>query len=303
MNITLDMLPTGGRPDIIPINASGLKVSACKRRWYLTVALGLKSKHDDATPLRIGKICHKHIEMTLKDKSPDGMAKAMIATNDASKSLPTNKAQDSIKSFIAAAGPSRFPAPMLIDGELAIEKKFNFPIDELFSYVGTLDLLTFDASRGVIGIIDHKTSSKWRFQDIIASYEGDSQFLFYSAIVQRFAYDIFKHDMDMGNLAWYRKFFIQANVIMLSVSPITIRRGPEWSYSEALMERFWSELKIFIEDVRSYIHEGVLPPPTGMTCNVCPSCPFKTLCFAGSASAFDNAIVDFAVEKYEPLKW
>lgn len=241
--------------------------------------------------------------MVLLNKSPEGMANAMIATNEAAKSLPTIKVQDTARSFIAAASASRFSTPILIDGKPAVEVKFQFPIDELFAYTGTMDLISHDTSRNVLVIEDHKTSRKYRFDEIIASYEGDAQFTFYSFIVQKFAYEIFKKDIDTANLAWYRKFFIRANVIMLSTTPIAIRKGPEWSFSEQMMTRFEEELKHFVEEARGFIHSEELPPPTGMTCNACPSCPFKALCFASNSSAYENALQDYVVEKYEPLKW
>ena len=44
MQLSYKDLPHEGIPAVIPINASGLKISACPRRWFLTVFLGLNPK-------------------------------------------------------------------------------------------------------------------------------------------------------------------------------------------------------------------------------------------------------------------
>jgi CRISPR/Cas system-associated exonuclease Cas4 (RecB family) len=298
-------LPTGGRPDVIPINASGLKISACRRRWYLAVVLGLRSKHEDATALRLGKLLHKHIETILADPSPEANELAMLATLMGGRALPTQKLQDIVRGAIAALSAARLPKPMLIDAKPAVEYKFRFPIENTitFEYVGTMDLIRFDSSRGLLGIVDHKTTQKWNYRDVVEGYEGDSQFIFYSAILQKFAYTIFKQDMEMGNLAWYGKFFIQPNIIMLSANPIAIRLGPEWSFPASVIGDLWELLGRFRSEMREFIENEQLPPPDGMACNACPKCPFRPLCFASSGSAYENAIQDFSVVKYDPLTW
>lgn len=305
IKLTHEMIPAGGRPDVIPINASGLKISACRRRWYLEVACGLRQKEEDPI-LTVGKIVHKFLEDIAFDRSEEGLSKAMLGAlkEAAAKGLP-RKEQDQVKAAISACPADRLARPIALPKMQGAEFKFSFPIENVtgFAYVGTIDRVLHDTRQNIIIIEDAKTSRKYVFKDVIAGYKGDTQFTFYPWIVSRFAYTIFEGNMDLANLAWYRNMGMRVLAVMLSNNPVVWREGPLETFTETHFTTFQHMVEAFVFDMKEYVEDEQLPPPTGMTCNACPSCPFKGLCFAQNSSHYDLALDAFKVVKYEPLKW
>jgi len=305
MKLTLKDLPQEGIPSTIPINASGLKVSACQRRWMLTVYLGLRP-HQEESSLLMGKVIHKYAEDVAYDRGADNQMQAMLAALKQAQEYKLGiKEQGLVKAAIAALNLNQLPVPVKIDAMQGAEYKFEFPIDNYpgFVYTGTIDLIGHDPRRNIIIITDYKTTRKYLFKDVVESYTGDSQFTFYPWIVRRRAYDIFKSDINLANLAWYNKLVVRPLIVMLSAQPPTWRVGPEWSFTDEQFEQFGVEVEHFIEAVREYIADEQLPPPTGMVTNSCPSCPFKRLCFAQNKDQVDLFLGETPVVKYEPLKW
>lgn len=305
INVTPSMLPPGGRPDTIPINASGLKVSACYRRWVLEIVWGLKPE-EEASILTTGKIIHKFAEDIANDRSEERIATAMLfAIKDAAmKKLPAAE-QGYVKSAVSACPVDRLAKPILIAGQSGAEFKFNFPIETApgFAYVGTIDRVLHDTRQNILIIEDIKTSRKWVFNEIIKGYKGDPQFTFYPWIMHKFAYSIFSDNLALGNLAWYRNLAMRVLAVMLSAKPVVWREGPLETYTAERFETFGHAVQDFIEDVKPYVDQTKLPPPTGIIMNACPSCPFQPLCFAQNNSHFEVALQSFKVVKYEPLKW
>jgi hypothetical protein len=305
MTLSLQDLPADGRPDKIPINASGLKIAACHRRWFLTVVLGLKPKTEDPI-LTVGKIIHKFAEDLAFNRSPENSMRAMTDALKAAreKHLPAKEATQ-IKEAVSSLNPQDLPKPIALSHCQGAEYKFEFPIDTApgFVFAGTIDVLSHDERRNLIVITDYKTSRKYLFKEVIAGYEGDTQFTFYPWIVNRHAYEIFKDDINLGNLAWYRKLVMRPLAILLSAKPVTWRLGPETGFTEENFKIFSTMLYAFIEQVRRYVEDDILPPPTGMINNACPACPFKKLCFAQNKDQVDLFLSETAVVKYEPLAW
>lgn len=304
MTLTIDQLPRDGYASTIALNASGLKISACRRRWFMTCVLGLKEPGEDPI-LKVGKIVHKFAEsVNLKRGDAEAEMTAMRDALQAAANLPT-KEKDQVKAAISACPTAQLSKPLLIAGTQGAEYKFNFPVDERqgWRYVGTMDLLSHDLNRNILVIEDYKTSRKYVFKDVISGYFGDPQFTFYPFILQHYAYEIFKGDLAMGNLAWYRNFVMRVVAVLLSVKPVAWRRGPEWSYSAERLERFEDMVIDFIDEMTPFVAERKLPPPNGMLINACPSCPFKELCFAEREVDLAAALPVYKVEKYDPLNW
>lgn len=305
IDLTYDMLPPGGEPDTIPINASGLKISACPRRWYFEVYRGLRQKDEDPI-LTVGKIVHKFAEDIAFDRSEENLSRRMLEAlkTAAEKKLPKQET-DQVKAAIAACPADRLAKPITLPKVQGAEYKFTFPIEWApgFAYVGTIDRILHDTRQNIIIIEDIKTSRKYLFKDVIAGYEGDTQFTFYPWIVNRFAYSIFEGNIDIGNLAWYRNLGMRCLAVMLSNKPVVWREGPVRTFTETHFLTFEKMLKAFVAEVREYIRNKEIPPPRGMTCNACPTCPFKAICFAQQPAHLDLALSNFNVVKYEPLKW
>jgi hypothetical protein len=308
MNITYKDLPHEGIPAVIPINASGLKISACPRRWFLTVFLGLKPK-EDITALTVGKIIHKFAENIAFDRSGEKWQEACLdAFKEAKeKNLPT-KDQDQIRKALTAAPLQQLPIPLKFGDNRGAEFHFNFPIVEhpAFAYVGTVDLLSVTPA-GIVQITDYKTTRKYAFKDAVAGYEGDTQFSFYYYIFQRFAYEIFRDEINYANSAWYRRMVIRTLVVQISLPAPAWRTGPDWSFSAEQLEEFGKELKERVELFSRLINNAMahdkLPPPSGKLTNSCPSCPFKRLCFADNSTQLELFLSECDIVKYEPLSW
>jgi hypothetical protein len=308
MQLTYQDLPHKGIPAVIPINASGLKIAACPRRWFLTVFLGLKPKQD-ITALTVGKIIHKFAENIAFDRSGEAWQDACLAAfKEAKEKNLSAKDQDQIKKALTAAPLQQLPTPLKFGDLRGAELHFNFPHLERpgFAYVGTVDLLSITPA-GILQITDYKTTRKYAFKDAVAGYEGDTQFSYYYYIFQKFAYDIFKDDINYANAAWYRRMVIRTLVVQISLPAPAWRVGPDWSFSGEQLEEFGKELEknivLFSQDINNAMAKDKLPPPSGKLINACPSCPFKRLCFADNATQVELFLSECDIVKYEPLSW
>ena len=308
MQLTYQDLPHDGIPAVIPINASGLKIAACPRRWFLTVFLGLKPKQD-ITALTVGKIIHKFAENIAFDRSGEAWQDACLAAfKEAKEKNLSAKDQDQIKKALTAAPLQQLPTPLKFGDNRGTEFHFNFPHLERpgFAYVGTVDLLSITPA-GILQITDYKSTRKYAFKDAVAGYEGDTQFSYYYYIFQKFAYDIFKDDINYANAAWYRRMVIRTLVVQISLPAPAWRVGPDWSFSGEQLEEFGKELEknivLFSQDINNAMAKDKLPPPSGKLINACPSCPFKRLCFADNATQVELFLSECDIVKYEPLSW
>ena len=308
MKLSYKDLPNEGIPAVIPINASGLKIAACPRRWFFTVFLGLKPKQD-ITALTVGKIIHKFAENIAFDRSGEAWQDACLAAfKEAKEKNLSAKDQDQIKKALTAAPLQQLPTPLKFGDNRGAEFHFNFPHLERpgFAYVGTVDLLSITPA-GILQITDYKSTRKYAFKDAVAGYEGDTQFSYYYYIFQKFAYDIFKDDINYANAAWYRRMVIRTLVVQISLPAPAWRVGPDWSFSGEQLEEFGKELEknivLFSQDINNAMAKDKLPPPSGKLINACPSCPFKRLCFADNATQVELFLSECDIVKYEPLSW
>lgn len=305
MKLMLKDLPQQGRQNIIPINASGLKIASCQRRWFMTVVLGLKEKNEDPI-LTVGKIVHRFAEAVAFDRSEENLMKATVEALGVAKAKGLGvKETTQVREALGSCPVAELPKPLVLDNIKGAEFKFTFPIPNYpsFVYTGTIDLITHDGRQNKLVIFDYKTSRKYLFKDIIAGYTGDTQFTFYPWVVHKFAYELFKGHMEYANLGWYRHLAMVPLVIMLSGKPVSWRKGPEQTFTEERFAMFEHLLEDFINIIEPYIEDEQLPPPTGMINNSCPSCPFKGICYATSSAQLEIELGAFDVVTYEPLKW
>jgi hypothetical protein len=257
----------------------------------------------------VGKIIHKFAENVAFDRSGEKWQDAcMEAFKEAKeKNLPV-KDQDQIRKALTAAPLSSLPQPLKFGDLRGAEFHFNFPHLERpgFAYVGTVDLLSITPA-GILQITDYKTTRKYAFKDAVAGYEGDTQFSYYYYIFQKFAYEIFKDDINYANAAWYRRMVIRTLVVQISLPAPAWRVGPDWSFSGEQLEEFGKELEknivLFSQDINNAMAKDKLPPPSGKLINACPSCPFKRLCFADNATQVELFLSECDIVKYEPLSW
>lgn len=306
MQLSLTDLPRDGIPDTIPINASGLKISSCPRRWFFAVYLGLKPAADEGIPLVVGKLIHKFAENVAVDRSPvNWQAQCLITFKEArDKGLPL-KDQEQIKKALSACPVNEMPRPLLLGSQQGVEFKFKVkhPDYSNVNYMGTIDLLTRKGD--VLQVIDIKTTRKYAFKDALAGYDGDTQFTFYPWIMNKFAYDLLPH--DIANLAWYRHMTMQALIVQIALPTPTWRLGPAQSFTEEGFKEFDKLLQQQILKLVIYteaaVEHGTLPPALGKVNNSCPSCPFKRLCFAKDAVSVELFLSETKVVKYEPLTW
>jgi len=313
MQLKLSDLPQEGIPSQIPINASRLKVAACPRRWMLTVFLGFQPVQD-TIPLDFGKIVHKFAELVAFDRSPENLAQALTTTISLGRDrFGINSKEFAQLKGVLASCPiglpgKNLPYPVRVSDKQAAEYKFQFKIDNHtgFYYTGTIDLISHDTQREILVINDYKTTRKYMLRDAISAYEGDPQFQFYYYIVNKFAYDIFKGDLVLANLAWYRKMVAKVLVVMIgntSKPPSWTSATPDWSFTEEALREFGVMLDVFTQARYDDITSLNLPPPTGKLINACPQCPFKPLCFAQNKDQVDLYLSELTIKKYEPLTW
>jgi PD-(D/E)XK nuclease superfamily len=306
MQLQLSDLPRDGIPDTIPINASGLKISSCPRRWFFAVYLGLKPSADEGIPLVVGKLIHKFAENVAIDRSPMNWQQQClnIFREAREKDLPL-KDQEQIKKALSACPVQDLPRPLPLDEKNGVELKFTVkhPDYPNVNYMGTIDLLTRKGD--VLQVIDIKTTRKYAFKDALAGYEGDTQFTFYPWILNKFAYDLLPH--EIANLAWYRHMTMHALIVQIALPTPSWRLGPAQSFTDEAFKEFGAllhdQIEILYRTTDTATARNIIPPASGKTNNSCPSCPFKRLCFAKDAVSVELFLSETKVVKYEPLSW
>jgi hypothetical protein len=307
--IPLSDLPQDGRSDELIVNASGLKLAGCDRRWQLTVQFGISPYEKDKSALVVGKLVHKYAETMLKaslaatieDKEKQEMAALREAYNDIAKANLDFKGIERVKQTLAAY-PMGLPKPLVAEKFLGVEYKFHYVTDSQVHFQGTLDYVIDKGS--YLAICDWKTTRVYEHDKIYAKYKRDVQSLFYATMFQTHAYDIFPKDLWLGNRAWNREFVFQTLPIQLTTNPprwMTPARAPEWSFSEDVLNTFKAALGKKVNTLIDVFSSKTLAEPNGMSNNSCAGCPFIPFCY--NEKPADEFFADAEIKKYEPLTW
>lgn len=293
------------RPSITPadkviyVNASSLKLLTCARKYQLTNVRGYKPLKEDPI-LTIGKAVHKYAEGFERGI---GNVEALTA---ASLAYPSVDGKDLIN-YCAGRTRVNLPPPLrLANGEKALEHHFQiawrrYVVDGqpyVLVLCGTIDMIAVD-EKGVVWVIDYKTSRRWKLDEIAADYTYDMQFRFYLWNLHRHGADIIP--LDAFNSVRSGKFAAQVVGIQVGSSktlywhkcPPIMMNDDELAEFDDLMDELAGE--------QLALHTLVgTAPARGKAVGACKYCDFTRLCYAKSEFEMNSALAAFTQRPYNP---
>jgi hypothetical protein len=293
----------------IYLNASSLKISGCLRRYGLMVngykpGQGWISK-ESISILETGKAIHHFAEQFTR-LSGD----VVEAIAQASRKYPQVS-----RATIIAAGSMRprinLPAPLILNGEPAVEVTFEIPWysfvynGHTYQYIlcGTMDHVTFDS--GVFKIYDFKSARGKMIEYVLAKYEHDTQFAFYQWVIWKFKARM-NIPIEIANEIERGRICSHVVPVQLTLKEPRWTIGPARSLTPEQFHMYEDTLKSMLPILASaYIDvasDPLVSTPNGMLNNSCLYCDYKPLCYATNAYTESVALSQLEKTEYNPLK-
>jgi hypothetical protein len=283
---------------ILYLNASSLKVTACRRHYGMMVN-GYQGVDGDTTQRDIGSAMHKFAE--LFTRTGDHAESVLLA----SQAWP----QVSRQVIIAAAARRQdvvLPAPIILEGEPLVEIKFSIPwflVTEAGQPVcqiilcGTMDHLGYD---GAVRLIDYKSTAYAVVKYALDKYKHETQFMFYMAVLRKFGHRMLP--LHFHNLIVDGKFSSQVCIIQTSAKEPRWSLGPKSYMTEEQYNLYFKMLEDLLPMlVHSFIMAGA-SQPDGMLRNACQYCGYKSYCYAKDSHEAGLALASFKIEPFNPIK-
>lgn len=154
--------------------------AACGLKGHLRHKLGLRSRRQDAAPLRLGQAIHlalaSHLSgnpisksFSLFEETYKEWALDTVAENTARSWTNTSQI---ISHWLLTHPLDELPYEVVtVDGAPVVEKAFARLIYPGLSFVGTLDALVRDKATGLLYVLDHKTT----IYDVTPNHERQFQ--------------------------------------------------------------------------------------------------------------------------------
>lgn len=277
---------------MIYLTASSLANSACHQRWHYQVVDGLRPLGPPEKPLVIGGAVHRAVALRclgepliatpFEGMKPEQMGAVPVAVNEFGL--------EPIDAGIVMAAAGAFEPPQNIavaHGKPAVELYFEVPAPfvgpngEPVAFAGTLDVVLDD--NGVLVILDHKTTSSYKMDDIRRSYARRAQFRYYYWAVHTYREQIF------GPQYKYHQIMLVPNLCHLTAKPI-----PRWSKLEP---HIYNAVQLAAYETQLFAHvKQLLANPQsrqGFVNDACDDCPYYPLCHG------DRVVAMWQFEKRE----
>lgn len=268
---------------VIPINASGLALTACPQQWAYRVLNGLElSNPHGAEALTLGTALHKFAELIKSgvDYSTAKLTAGAIAPKQLTELFRI------INGYEDHTG-----VPAIVNGKLALEFKFNIPYavapdGTQYNLQGTIDQLSIPPSGAYI--YDYKSSGDSYINDINAKYSYSAQLRFYSYVIWKFAYLLFSPDLaDIVT-----RYPVSSRIIAI------VKKTAKWIPLDEQVNDFHLHYEEHLRAQIEFIHNNLnRPPAIGMLTGACNYCPYSKLCY-------EEGYEDLYIKvPYEPLNW
>jgi hypothetical protein len=295
MNFTFIDFPT---PNAVPIyvDASLLKKSFCETAFLYTLEGLRRTKKDDR--LTLGTAVHHFAARSHTD--PTGI----VALAEATDLLKGTSLKPDAVLTVASAMPRGLLPPPIQTPKLGVEFYFEVPWLEFvvdgtpynIHICGTMDHLSFH--QGIVKIYDYKTARHYKVEDARASYQNDTQFLFYPWAIWKFGHRFLERDLH--NAARDLKLTTQVVIVQIALKP------PRWTVdvpvpvTEDRLTSYEAEVRAVLSDMMDKMFSPEPARMNGWVNNGCPRCDFNILCHA--APGTEDAVRErlFHKKQYTP---
>ncbi len=283
---------------ILYLNASSLKVTACRRHYGMMVN-GYQGVDGDTTQRDIGSAMHKFAELfTRTGDRAESVLRASQAWPQVSRQV-----------IIAAAARRQdvvLPPPIVLEGEPLVEIKFSIPwflVTEAGQPVcqiilcGTMDHLGYD---GAVRLIDYKSTAYAIVKYALDKYKHETQFMFYMAVLRKFGHRMLP--LHLHNLIVEGKFSSQVCIIQTSAKEPRWSLGPKSYMTEDQYNLYFHMLEELLPTLVRSFRDSSFAAPDGMLRNACQYCGYKSYCYAKDSHEAGLALASFKIEPYNPIK-
>lgn len=295
-------------PDVTPLffDASAFKTTKCDQLFAFAVAKGYRLRKNNPAFQR-GKALHKYAELRELGVDPIVALAEAVAT-------PGLDDKHVILSACSQYDKMGLPAALRQNGRAMVEHQFLVNYGSrvcggrkfAIFLTGRIDRINFN-SRGVVEIIDYKSSTLWRVEDILSRYDHDVQLDLYPWILKKYAYEIFT-DLNVANAAWAGK--LGTRVVPIMIGNKTMPKwevGPLKIMSEDEHLDFGKLLDAAVERLVSLtcalLDEEFEPNRTGRLNNSCPGCDMLKLCYAADAHERQSYMAAIDIKQWDPTSW
>lgn len=283
---------------ILYLNASSLKVTACKRHYAMMVN-GYKGEEGDTEQRDIGSAMHKFAEEFTKTGDH---AESVVA---ATRAWP-HVARTTIIAAAARRQDIVVPPPIRLEGEPLVEIKFSVPwflvsIDGKpvcqIILCGTMDHLGYD---NAVRLIDYKSTAYAVVKYALDKYKHETQFMFYMWVLRKFGHRLLP--LHLHNDIVEGRFTSQVCIIQTSAKEPRWSLGPRMSLTQHQYDVYETALEELLEDLVQAFIDATQAEPDGMLRNACQYCGYKAYCHAKSDAEASTALALYPIEPYNPLK-
>lgn len=283
----------------VPLDASSLKMAYCQQAYTFSIIRGYRESAP-AEALCFGKAVHRFAELSSRGAS------LVECFTGAQAEWKVYSSDTKLLTAVCGAMPRTLPKPAALPSGPGVEFYFRAPWiafragGVLYCIVvcGTIDLLNWN--NNLLRIIDYKTSSKWKDEDIFAGYENDTQITFYLWAMYKFGHLFLPP--EMANAA--RECRMSAEICAVKKSD----KYPKWVFAPAQYinperaELFEEELMLHLQtDIMTAWESPTTAARNGWVSGRCGQCRYNSLCHTQDEDMFVRILdTRFFVHKYEP---
>lgn len=311
------------QPIILKVDASAIKESSCRYRFFNNVVLG-KRKKLNTISVEWGQAFHTFRKIFRSDPKNGlaiGVTKAVeYFENVKYESDYKKKYMEDITYLMRACSQYGVTyltddyKPALNNGEPLIERTFAFPYiiepDIHVFLCGTMDEIAL-SPRGRTTIIDCKTTSLWDVKEYLAGYLLNPQMAFYAYALKVYAENY--PDTIWGTLGKNGCAIMIDGIFCQGKDKILFERSDPITISEQVLSEFAIELEKTIRDLmvmtrQYYSREGTIPTRNGLVNGACETkygkCGYLYPCQAPNERARMVLLErDFITKPYDPLNF
>jgi len=307
---------------IIRIDASVLKQSACLLKLWRIAVQGYRSK-EVFNDTEFGSAIHV-FEKELHEGRPFEMARAATLSFFIEKMQSPNFKVRKNAEYLTPAflhtccevyynKRSKDFTPLVVDGEVLVEKNFEIPYYETehvsIRLTGTIDIIGRLTGNGMYCIGDYKTTRTWNHVDFLAAFKYNIQLPFYLLAIQlignKYPQGIF------GELVKNRIGCFIEGIFLSEKEAVTVKRSDIWTFSEERIQVIKHHLDSLCWMLNVCIGNKATPNKQGLVNDTCAGkfiggtaypCEFLGSCLAPNEDATNTILNNsFRCTDYNPL--
>jgi len=303
---------------IIRLDASALKQSACFLKLWRIAVEGYRGRYT-YNDTEFGSAIHVYLKELLEGRVPQEAKSAALAyfikaSNSQYFKIRPKKEHMGIAFLDLVCDKlevSRDFDPLVVDGEVLVEKNFEIPFyeneDVSIRLTGTIDIIGKLRNSGLYCIGDYKTTSSWNKQQFLEGFEYSVQLPFYLLAIQELA-RLYPNSI-FAEIGTKRIGCFIEGIFLSEKNFVESKRSEIWFYDSRRIQNLRGKLEAICKSIAWFQKEGILPFKDGFINDSCSGkfgypCEFLGACLAPNDAAEQTILSNsLRQEDYNPLKF